>query len=65
MTPPTRPPIGPMTAGYLIVSAMLACAALGLGIGSLVGAAVPLGIAGLFAGVFAGIALVIARFRDL
>lgn len=54
-----------MTAGTLIVSAMLASGATGLGLGSLAGAAVPLGIVGLFAGVFAGIALVIARFRDL
>jgi hypothetical protein len=54
-----------MAAGSLIVAAMLACAGLGLALGSVIGVAVPLGIAGLFVGVFAGIALVIARFRDL
>ena len=56
---------GPITAGSTIVASIILCAAIGFGLGALVGLAVPLGIAGLFAGVAAGIALVITRFRDL
>jgi len=55
----------PIHAGSLIVATMILCAAIGFGLGALVGAPVPLGIAGLFAGVVAGLALVITRFRDL
>jgi hypothetical protein len=39
--------------------------AVGLGLGSLVGLAVPFGLVGLFAGLGAGLALVYARFRSL
>jgi hypothetical protein len=53
------------TAGTLIVGAMIACAAAGYGLGSLVGLAVPLGLLGLFAGVVVGLALVYARYRRL
>lgn len=52
-------------AGMSMVGAMLAGAAAGYGLGSLVGLAVPLGLVGLFAGVGAGFALVYARFRRL
>jgi hypothetical protein len=55
----------PVAAGSLVVATLVSCAVIGFGIGSLVGLAVPLGIAGLFAGVAAGLALVITRFRDL
>jgi len=69
MTPPRRPAgtggVGPITAGSLIVASIILCAAIGFGVGALVGLAVPLGIAGLFAGVAVGLALVITRFRDL
>jgi hypothetical protein len=44
---------------------MVAFAAAGYGLGSLVGLAVPLGLLGLFAGVIAGLALVHARFRRI
>ena len=44
---------------------MVALAAAGYGLGSLVGLAVPLGLAGLFAGLVVGFALVYARFRRL
>jgi len=53
------------TAGALLVGAMTACAAAGYGLGSLVGLAVPLGLAGLFAGLAVGFALVYARYRRL
>jgi hypothetical protein len=42
---------------------MIAGAAAGYGLGSLLDLAVPLGLAGLFAGLVAGLALVYARFR--
>lgn len=54
-----------MAAGALFLGAMLACAGAGFGLGALIGAAVPLGLAGLFAGLVAGFALVHSRFRDL
>jgi hypothetical protein len=52
-------------AGTLLVTTMLLCAGVGLGIGALVGVPVLLGLAGLFAGLVAGFALVYVRFRDL
>jgi hypothetical protein len=52
-------------AGSVLVATILLCAAIGFGLGALVGAAVPLGLAGLFAGVPLGIVAVIRRFRDL
>lgn len=52
----------PAVAGSLLVATIILCAAVAYGIGSLVGAAVPLGIAGLFVGFAAGIAVVIRRF---
>ena len=44
---------------------MVALAAAGYGVGSLVGLEVPLGLLGLFAGVVVGLALVYVRFKDL
>ena len=55
----------PIIAGSLIIASIILCAAIGFGVGALVGLAAPLGIVGLFAGVVVGIALVITRFRDL
>lgn len=52
-------------AGSLLVATIVLCAAAGFGLGSLVGAAVPLGLAGVFVGVVAGIVLVARRFADL
>jgi hypothetical protein len=60
-----RPPMRGAVAGSLLVSATLLCAAVGLGIGALVGAPAALAIAGVFIGFGAGVRLVIARFRDL
>ena len=65
MTPsrPTR--AAAASAGIGLVATMVACAAAGYGLGSLVGLAVPLGLLGLFAGVVVGLALVHARFRRI
>ncbi len=52
-------------AGGLLIGSIVLCGAIGYGIGSLVGLAVPLGLIGLFAGVFGGLGLVYARFRAL
>ena len=48
-----------------MLGAMIGCAAIGFGLGSLVGLAVPLGLGGLFVGLVVGFALVHARFRRL
>ena len=52
-------------AGALLIAAILACAAIGLGIGALIGAPAALGIVGGFAGVGVGFWLVYSRFKDL
>jgi len=52
-------------AGAMLIAAMLICGAAGYGLGSVVGLAVPLGLAGLFVGLVVGFALVYARFRRL
>jgi hypothetical protein len=52
-------------AGSLLIGAILACAAVGLGIGALIGAPAALGIVGGFAGVGVGFWLVYSRFKDL
>jgi hypothetical protein len=44
---------------------MVACGAVGYGLGSLVGIAVPLGLVGFFAGLVVGFVLVYARFRRI
>ena len=53
------------TAGSLLIGAMLGCGGAGYGLGTLVGLAVPIGLAGLFAGLFVGLFLVHARFRRI
>jgi hypothetical protein len=53
------------SAGGLLVGAMIAFAAAGFGLGSLVGLAVPAGLVGLFAGLVVGFAVVYARFRRI
>lgn len=58
-------PSTPIVAGSLIVASVILCAGAGFGIGSLVGAAVLFGLAGLFVGFAVGFALVYDRFRDL
>ena len=52
-------------AGGLLLGAMIACAAVGFGLGSLVGLSVLLGLAGLFIGLGVGLALVYARYRRI
>jgi hypothetical protein len=65
-TPSTRPPtMRGAVAGSLLVATIVLCAGVGFGVGAIVGAAVPLGLVGLFAGVALGIVLVIRRFGDL
>jgi hypothetical protein len=53
------------TAGMQMIGAIIACAAAGFGLGSLVGLAVPLGLLGIFAGLIVGFALVYARYKRL
>jgi hypothetical protein len=62
-TPPGRADAA--AAGAFLIASILGCAAAGYGLGSLVGLAVPLGLAGLFVGVVVGVAFVHARFRRL
>jgi hypothetical protein len=65
MTPhrPTRADAA--SAGLGLVATMVAFAAAGYGLGSLVGLAVPVGLLGLFVGVAVGLLLVHARFRRI
>jgi hypothetical protein len=56
---------GPAGAGALLIGTILACAAVGLGIGALVGAPALLAIAGGFIGVGLGFRIVHDRFRDI
>lgn len=65
MSEPSKPTMRAAGAGALLVAAIIVCAAVGYGIGSLVGAAVPLLLAGLFAGPIIGVLIVRSRFRDL
>jgi hypothetical protein len=60
----TAPP-APLVAGSLIIGSMVLFAAVGLGIGSLFGAGVLLGLVGLFAGLVVGFVLVHDRYRHL
>jgi hypothetical protein len=53
------------SAGLMIVVSLLLVAAAGYGLGSLVGAAVPLAFVGGFAGLFVGLWLVYTRFKDI
>lgn len=52
-------------AGALLIATILACAAIGLGVGALIGAPAALGIAGGFVGVGMGFWVVYRRFKDL
>jgi F0F1-type ATP synthase assembly protein I len=62
---PDKPTMRGAVAGSLLVACIVLGAAVGFGLGALLGAAVPLGLVGLFAGVAAGIVLVARRFSDL
>jgi hypothetical protein len=59
------PPRAAAGAGALLIGSILACAAVGLGIGALVGAPAALGIVGGFVGVGVGFSLVYGRFKEL
>ena len=59
---PTRDAAG---AGALLIAAILACAAVGLGIGVLIGLPAALGIAGVFVGAGVGFRIVYGRFKDI
>jgi hypothetical protein len=66
MSPPDRKPSNRgAEAGMLLLTALLACAGVGFGLGTLIGAPVALGVAGLFAGGIAGFFVVYSRFKDL
>jgi hypothetical protein len=62
-----RPPTGAdaASAGFVLIATMLACAATGFGLGSLIGLAVPIGLVGLFAGLALGFFLVYSRYRRI
>jgi hypothetical protein len=63
--PPKRPPMRGAVAGSVIVATILLCGAVGLGLGLVVGAPVPIGIAGIFIGAVIGNVTVARRFSDL
>lgn len=65
MSDPPKPTMRAAAAGSILIATILLCAAIGLGIGALVGAPVPLLLAGLFVGPVVGILVVRSRFRDL
>ena len=61
-----RPPTNRAAqAGYLLISPAILGAAIGLGVGSLLGVPALLAILGVFVGLIGGFFLVHARFRDL
>jgi hypothetical protein len=60
--PPTR---RAANAGYLLISPAILGAAIGFGLGSLLGAPGILVVLGVFLGLIGGFFLVYARFRDL
>lgn len=55
----------PAGAGALLIGAIVVCAAIGLGIGALIGAPALTALAGGFAGVGVGFWIVYSRFKDL
>ena len=58
-----RPRSDPAVAGLTLVSTILLCAGMGVGIGLLVGVPVLLAAIGVLVGAVAGVALVITRYR--
>lgn len=59
------PGASPAAAGALLIGSILACAGVGLGIGALVGATLPLAIAAGAIGVIVGFRLVYNRFKQI
>jgi hypothetical protein len=64
-TPSRKPTMRGAVAGSVLLATIVLCAAAGFGLGALVGAAVPVGLAGLFAGAVLGMVLVARRFGDI
>jgi hypothetical protein len=60
-----RPRASPAGAGALLIGTILTCAAVGLGIGVLVGAPALVALLGGFIGVGVGFRVVYDRFKDL
>ncbi len=52
-------------AGSLVVATIVFCAGVALGVGAVVGAPVPFGVAGVFIGAVIGNVVVARRFGDL
>lgn len=63
--PDQQPAPAPIVAGSILIGSMILAALVGYALGSLVGAAVLLGLAGLFVGLVLGFVLVHDRYRDL
>ena len=63
MTDPPRPSAA--TAGFTLLAAVLFCAAVGAGIGALVGSVPLFAIAGVFIGFGVGFRLVYSRFKHV
>ena len=53
------------TAGSLLIAAIVLCAAIGFGVGKLVGATAVLTVIGGFLGIVVGFTLVYRRFKDI
>lgn len=60
-----RPPMRGAVAGSTLLGSTLLCAAIGLGLGLLVGAPALLAIVGVFVGFAVGFRLVYSRFKDI
>lgn len=65
MSDPQKPTMRAAAAGSMLIATILLCAGIGLGLGALVGAPVPLLLVGLFVGPIVGVLVVRSRFRDL
>jgi F0F1-type ATP synthase assembly protein I len=63
MTPNPQTRADAATAGLTVVGSMLVGAAVGYGLGSLAGLAIPVGLIGLFAGLVGGLIGVYARYK--
>ncbi len=62
---PSKPTMRAANAGGLLIAVICLCAAVGYGLGALVGLPIAVGLAGLIIGPIVGIVLVRSRFRDL
>jgi hypothetical protein len=54
-----------LTAGSLLIAAIVLCAGVGFAVGKLVGATAALTVAGGFLGIVVGFTLVYRRFKDI